>query len=244
MGAAERLEESGDMTSEGEHLDRGGLLERADAMDALRGLLDRLEDSSGGSLFFVGEAGLGKTSLLRLTEKEARSRSRSGPRQWTIGKSEGVLFGSGGAFPFAEQMFASLGADLQPPAVDSHGEVRRSNRLLAALRALDDISRRQRVTLLLDDLHWSDADSLGLVEFLCGQIASRPVAVVASLRPWPPDAMETARRLEHNGFAQISELGPLSHDASPRSHGVARSGETSLRTSSTRPHRCVAATPF
>ncbi len=215
------------MATEREQLDSDGLLERADALNALRGLLDSLQEGAGGSLFFVGEAGLGKTSLLRRTEAEARSRIRSAPRRCAIGKSEGALFGTGSAFRFADQMFASLGADLQLPTVDPHGEVHRSNRFLAALHALDDYSRRHRVTLLLDDLHWSDADSLALVEFLGGQIASRPVAVVATLRPWPPDAMETARRLERDGFAQIKELGPLSRDASARPHGfpgLGRSG--------------------
>ena len=131
-----------------------------------------------------------------------------------MARADGLLFGTGSAFRFADQMFASLGADLQPAVVDPHGEVHRSNRFLSALRALDDSSRRQPVMLLLDDLHWSDADSLALVEFVCSQITSRSVAVVATLRPWPPDAIESVRRLERDGCAIITELGPLSRDAS------------------------------
>jgi DNA-binding CsgD family transcriptional regulator len=175
--------------------------------------LDKLEEGRGGSLFLIAEAGLGKTSLLRRTESEARSGTRAALRRCAVAKAEGLLFGSGGAFRFADQMFASLGVDLQPATVDPHGEAHRSNRFLAALHTLEQSSRRQHVALLLDDLHWSDLDSLALVEFLCGQVASMPVVVVATLRPWPPDATEVARRLERNGSAHIRELSPLSRDA-------------------------------
>ncbi len=202
------------MTIEREQPGTEGLLERADAMAALRRVMHRLADGRGGSLFLMAEAGLGKTSLLHLAESEARYSAWAAPRRCAIGKAEGVLFGAGSAFRFADQMFASLGADLRPVAIDPQGELHRSNTFLAALRALDDLSRTQPVLLLVDDLHWSDLDSLALVEFLCGQVDSRSVAVVATLRPWPPEAMETARRLERDGFADIRELGPLSRDAS------------------------------
>ena len=202
------------MTIGRERLETEGLFERSDALAALSGLLERLEDGYGGSLFLVAEAGLGKTTLLRLTESEAKSATGALLGRCAVGRADGMLFGTGSAFRFADQLSASLGVDVQPGASDPHGEVPRSNRFLSALRALDDSSVRQPVIILLDDLHWSDADSLALVEFICRQISQRPVAVVATLRPWPPDAMESVRRLEVDGCARIWELGPLSRDAS------------------------------
>ncbi len=202
------------MAIEGERPDRSGLLERSDAQMALRGLFDQLKEGRGGSVFVVAEAGLGKTTLLRWAESEALSKTGALLGQCAVGRADGVLFGTGGAFRFADQMFASLGADLQPTVIDPRGEVHRSNRFYSAMRALEECSRRQPVTLLLDDLHWSDDDSLALVEFICGRISSMAVGVVATLRPWPPNAIETAKRLQLDGYARITELGPLSPDAS------------------------------
>ena len=125
----------------GERLDTGGLFERSEALSALTMLLERLKDGSGGSLFLVAEAGLGKTTLLRLTESEARSTTGSLLGRCAVGRADGMLFGTGGAFRFADQLFGSLGVDVHHGAADPDGDVSRSNRFLSALRALDDASR-------------------------------------------------------------------------------------------------------
>ena len=209
-----RSDKGGQMTIEHGWLDAGGeLFERSGALLELRSMFERLQDGRGGSLFFLGEAGSGKTALLRRTEKDATSPTGALLGRCSIGRSDGVLFGSGSALRFADQVFASLGVDVQPDSDDTKWDVERSNRYLSALRALDNSSRRQPVVLLLDDLHWSDADSLAVVEFVCRQIASRQIAVVATLRPWPPDANEMVRRLAHSGCARVTELPPLSRDA-------------------------------
>jgi hypothetical protein len=61
----------------------------------------------------------------------------------------------------------------------------------------------------LDDLHWADVDSLALVSFLCRQIGSHPIAIVATLRPWPPEAREVAVGLVHDGAGgDLERRGP------------------------------------
>ena len=70
--------------------------------------------------------------------------------------------------------------------------------------------------LALDDLHWADPDSLALLSFLCRRLAGLPVAVLGTLRPWPPAARELVNALVHDGDASMLRLAPLSVDAATR----------------------------
>lgn len=45
------------------------------------------------------------------------------------------------------------------------------------------------VTVLLDDLHWADAETLAVVEYLADNIAEEPVLVVVTSRPDGPDVL-------------------------------------------------------
>jgi DNA-binding CsgD family transcriptional regulator len=183
---------------------------------ALEPLFDRLRDGDGGSAFFMGGAGLGKTTVLRQVEERARSWTGSRVGRLLVGRADGVLFGTEHAFRFADQLFASLGTDVLQGASRRNENARSSNRFLSALRALDDCSSRSPLLLLVDDLHWADFDSLAILEFLCRQVPARPVAIVGALRPWPAQAVEVVRRLELHGCASVRQLEPLS-DASAES---------------------------
>src|SRR5258708_30181450 len=67
--------------------------------------------------------------------------------------------------------------------------------------------------MMRDDLHWADPDSLALVSFLSHRLSSVPVAIVATLRPWPRAALDLARHLAQQGQAQLEQLMPLSPPA-------------------------------
>ena len=62
-------------------------------------------------------------------------------------------------------------------------------------------------------MHWADSDSLALLSFLCRRIAALPVAVIATLRPWPLSARLAAEALTHDGYASIERLEPLTRSA-------------------------------
>src|SRR3989442_4617493 len=65
--------------------------------------------------------------------------------------------------------------------------------------------------ILFDDLPWADPDSLALFSFLSHRLSSVPVALVATLRPWPRSALDLARHLAQQGQAQLEQwmgLGP------------------------------------
>jgi hypothetical protein len=202
------------MTVEGDRLGAEGLFERSRASMALDRLFRRLDEGFGGALFFAADAGLGKTSILRFAEAYARSGRATARGHCNVARATGVLFGTGHAFRFVDQLFASVGADLGSGPDVAGGEANRSNRFLTALRFLDRCAAERPVVLLLDDLHWADVDSLSLIEFLCRQIPSRAVAIVGASRTWPPESSEMARRLELEGFAFVEELQSLSRQAS------------------------------
>ena len=65
-----------------------------------------------------------------------------------------------------------------------------AQRFYVALRRIRQAAARRPVLLALDDLHWSDPDSLTLVQLLCRRAAALPLAVVATAR----QSLRTRRR--------------------------------------------------
>ena len=64
-----------------------------------------------------------------------------------------------------------------------------------------------------DDLHWADADSLAFLHLLCRRIGSLPLALIATMRPWPDAALRSATGLAAQGLAEIEQLERLSETA-------------------------------
>jgi DNA-binding SARP family transcriptional activator len=53
-------------------------------------------------------------------------------------------------------------------------------------RLLLALARRSPVTLVLDDLHWADASTLGLLGYLLRRVAGAPLRILATARPAEP----------------------------------------------------------
>ena len=175
--------------------------------DATVGTIERLlaeaRQGQGRSLFIVGEAGLGKTTMLERASAIAR-----GQFQISIGRGDAAE----STLPFGIIDQALRGLGFRIPA-ESKSDRRsplqaRAARLYAALEFLED--RPKPALLLLDDLHWADDDSLTLLSFLCRRIGSLPIAVVGTLRPWPRSALDTVGSLANDDDATIERLQPLS----------------------------------
>src|SRR5687768_7889567 len=120
-------------------------LERDRALDALRRLLWQADEGRGSLLLLGGEAGVGKTTLLRRFIHEARSRAR-------------VLVGHCDALSTSRALGPLF--DVEEPGL---------NRLLEAGAPRDRIfqtlltsfSARTRATLLaIEDAHWADEATL------------------------------------------------------------------------------------
>jgi DNA-binding CsgD family transcriptional regulator len=177
--------------------------ERDATLGAIEHLLSDAREGHGRSLFIVGEAGLGKTTMLDRA-------SAAGRDEFRISIGRGDAAESSLPFGVIDQALRGLGfkgpidgktARRSPPQA-------RAAMLYAALQFLDDLPSPS--LLLLDDLHWADEDSLALLSYLCHRIGSLPIALIGTLRPWPDDALETVGPLTHDGDALIEQLQPLS----------------------------------
>ena len=181
--------------------------ERDETLQVIERLLSDAREGRGQSLFIVGEAGLGKTTMVERA-------STAGRDQFRISIGRGDAAESGLPFGVIDQALRGLGFR-SPTEV---GITRRSppqaraTRLYAALQFLEDLP--SPALLLLDDLHWADEDSLALLSFLCLRISSLPVALIGTLRPWPDNALSAIGPLTNDGDAMMERLQPLSETSS------------------------------
>ena len=161
-------------------------------------------EGRGGALFILGEAGLGKTAILEKIQREAGkdlvvARARCDPMETSL------------AFGLLSQVLHGLGGDEVLWTASTAQDDARAATLHRTLRWLGDFDRPVLVTL--DDLQWADPDSLDFLGLLCRRLAGLPVAVIASLRPWPPAAADLSRSLVNRGDAIVEHLVPLSQEA-------------------------------
>ena len=195
------------------------LWERQNALEAVERCLAGARAGQGRALLFVGEAGLGKTAVLDHAVRGATA-------DMDVGLARGEPMEGALAFGLATQALRALprsravglgapsGVKVAEPAAPYH-------RLLRWLEARTD----RPLLLALDDLHWSDTDSLQLFAFAMRRLARLPVAVVGTLRPWPTGADAVVRDLVAGGHADLLRLDPLSEPSS-RALLADRSGET------------------
>jgi DNA-binding CsgD family transcriptional regulator len=182
------------------------LIERADELHALRGLVARAAGGeSGGVTFVEAAAGLGKTRLLEAAAELARC------------ARVGVLHARGGelekSFPFgiAAQLFAPAVAALDreqrdpvlsgaaelaleivdPAAAAATAPASSEDALYARLHGLywvcAGLAAQAPLVLIVDDAHWADEPSLQWLLFMARRIRDLPVTLVVSARPgeWP-----------------------------------------------------------
>jgi DNA-binding CsgD family transcriptional regulator len=169
------------------------LVERDASLDAIRQLLARAASGRGGALFVIGEAGLGKTSMLACTVDDARAIFRIGTGRADV--AEAML-----PFGILEQALKSLTAGTDELALPA--------RFWSVLRQVRELADRP-LLIALDDLQWADADSLVLIRLLCRRLPELPIAVIATARTWPDPAAHMAEALEQENLAAITRLTPL-----------------------------------
>jgi len=121
----------------------------------------RARDGAPATVLIGGEAGIGKTRLVR---------------QFSAGVEGEVLYGgcvdlSGGGLPFTPFTSALRGhgdtlADLLPMEVQADSDTARARLFEEVLTQFADLSARQPVVLVIEDVHWIDRSSLDLLSFL------------------------------------------------------------------------------
>jgi predicted ATPase len=171
------------------------LIGRSDEVEQLGELLAEARAGSGRLAFVLGEAGIGKSRLLRETETSARD---LGMRVLT-----GRAVPGGTHIPFrplaeAVQSWTRVQGVPDDPALKPHrsalgwlipewrpkGRVGASPVMMleAVVRLLRAMAENVGLLLSLDDLHWADADTLSIVEYLADNLGSASVLCLCAVR--------------------------------------------------------------
>ena len=211
---------------------RTPLVGRANELARLTSALEQAEEGAGSIVLICGEAGIGKSrlaeeaiagsrSILRGTATEGsavpygpivdalRSRLRTDPR---------ALVGCGPLLSHLALLLPELGT----PAA----EAERATIFEAVRCALAHLAAEQPLTILLDDLQWSDEATLELLAALAEPLRQMPVLTIGVYRS---DGLPRAHRLRwlRNELRRGGRLEELSLDPLDRD-GVAALLETLL----------------
>jgi DNA-binding CsgD family transcriptional regulator/tetratricopeptide (TPR) repeat protein len=173
------------------------LVGREEELQVLLDALDRAAEGHGGTFVVAGEAGVGKSRLVREVSRRAHSRGLPVLAGRAVAGSVPVAFR-----PLAEALLGELRRrgqldlpELGPfrpalgrlvpewrprePVPDVGSPVVVGEGLLRLLGAL---AGERGCVLVLEDLHWADPESLAVLEYLADNIADERIVCVGSLR--------------------------------------------------------------
>ncbi|MEP7023319.1 MAG: AAA family ATPase [Actinomycetota bacterium] len=172
-------------------LESGVLAGRAGEVERVLSLVTDAVEGRSGALLVVGEAGVGKTSLIRRVCSEA-------------GDSVVSLWGTCLPLLSTTVPFLPLTTAVRDWALtqDAPGlpvrraDVRAPGDAPSAFDAwLSDLCAREPVLLVVDDLQWADQSSLDVLMFLLAGPQSRRLAVVTTIREGETDRYDLRRWL-------------------------------------------------
>jgi tetratricopeptide (TPR) repeat protein len=204
------------------------LLERESELSELDlALSEAAQQGRGQVVILEAPAGLGKTSLLKAASQTAaeagficlRARASDLERDFAYGCIRQLLEpavsradaeGDGlfaGAAALSRPLFAVAGESLPSASAASSFSM-----LHGLYWLLNNLSAGGPVALFVDDLHWSDAESLRFLAYLAPRLEGLPLAVLASMRPEEGLTADVAR-LAAGPETRVLRPGPLSIEA-------------------------------
>ncbi len=200
------------------------LVGREAEVEALVGAVSRSAERHGGLVLVVGEAGVGKSRLAAVAAEEAKAKGMAVLRGRAAPSPAPVPYR-----PVAEAFLSVLRTSGPPsevspalavivPAWAHPGEHRPAEPSIvllgeAVLGVLGGIAGAAGATVLLEDLHWADAGTLELLDYLADKLDDSRVAVVATVRAGEGSAAERqAARLRARRQATVIDLDRLTGD--------------------------------
>ncbi|MFF4795355.1 AAA family ATPase [Streptomyces sp. NPDC001276] len=173
---------------------------------------EHLKGDAGRGLHVVGEAGVGKTTLL---DAVAEAMSETGSR---VLRADGVEFEADVSFAGLHQILTPVLDDIErlPPehrealmVALGFGAGPAPGRLLlvnATLTLLRQLAAETSLLLIVDDLPWLDRASAVILGFVARRLSGRSVGFLAASRSGG------ANMLDHSGLHEM-ELAPLDDDS-------------------------------
>ena len=176
---------------------------RREELTTIDRALAAVGDGGGCCLVLMGEAGIGKTAILEVAATKAEEYG------YTLWRSKADEVAS--ARPLDPLL--RLGV-VDPSSID--GDKRQVGGSGAVGFADTFVAAAQRAAatrpliVILDDLHWADAETARALPLIVRDLADHPVIVVVALRPWPhsADVAAMVRRLDA-AEPTVVKLGPL-----------------------------------
>jgi len=182
------------------------LVGRDSELSVLRHALVRANSGSRQAVFVGGEGGIGKTTLLQHFVEEARARTRA---RVTFGQCAELTGGTEPYLPIFDllgRLCADEGSDVltslerwaptwllqMPGLLDGERASRLRRRVPSPSRermlrelgeAFEVLGDARTLVVVLEDLHWSDASSIGALSYLAQRMRSSQLLIVGSYRP-------------------------------------------------------------
>lgn len=158
------------------------LLERSEACSAMRSALQQVRKGQGRCVVLAGEAGIGKTSLLRAVAADT-----GGDWRWLQGSCDPLHT------PRPLGPLVDLAHRLPPGLAHALHAGDTYNGLFPALLAWLCRSRPPSA-LVIEDLHWADEATLDCVRYLGRRLADAGFAIILTLRREPGETPAPLRQ--------------------------------------------------
>ena len=207
------------------------LVGRTDALQRLEVALAASADARGSTVLIEGEAGIGKTRLVSELGDRARRAGAtvlsgrcidlvgSGVPYLPLVEALWPLRGSpaaAGAHPELARLVPDLTESSEPASVRPGGPESRLRLFEETLALLEHLGAAAPIVLILEDLHWADRSTLGLVSFIAHAARQRRLLLVVTYRSEGLERDSSLRRLVAELLraraAQALALEPLGRD--------------------------------
>ena len=185
--------------------DSQAFVDRSVELAELRSALDRVRGGSAETVLMSGRAGMGKTTLVDhfLRHEQGITLLRASGEQWETLVPYGVveqLMRAAGSSP--TRLFASRQRALPPEEPISVGST--------LLELFGELEEQSVVVLLVEDVHWSDIDSLRALLFALRRLGSERVLALLTVREEDERRLpEGIRRLASGASGSTMHLSPL-----------------------------------
>jgi hypothetical protein len=214
------------------------LIGRGPLIEQLAGAVGRAQAGERVTVLVGGEAGIGKTSLMRAATADA---ARTGAHvAWGVCPDAA---GAPGYWPWTQAVTAlvrevglerarELGGDdvpslallcsaFGPPAGERGTDRERLLLLDATSRFLDGLSRQAPLVVVIDDLHWADESTLALFDFVARSPVAAPLCLIGAFRPDELRPRFRDRLLSSGEFLPVTGIDAAAvHDLVERVRGV------------------------